>query len=103
MSLSTSTTGVQMRRARPRVVTSHLLRGKSIEVAAHAFDRLGNFLRRPLRRALEEHVLQKMKDAVLPPRLVPPAHAEPETDGNALDVRHVCHGELRSVDRVVPG
>jgi hypothetical protein len=33
----------------------------------------------------------------LAPRFLPTAHAEPEPNGNAFDMRHVRHGELGSL------
>ncbi len=83
-----------MRRTGAGVVTGHLLRGEGVEITAHALDRLGDLLRGAARGALEEHVLKKMEDAVLALRLVPAADAEPKADRNALDVRHLRHGEL---------
>ncbi len=87
----------QVRGAGPCVVTRHLFRGEGVEITADALDRLGNFPRVALGRALEEHVLEKMKHAVLPPRLLPATDREPETDGDAFDVRHVRDGELRTI------
>ena len=83
--------------ARACVVAGHFLRGEGVEVTADALDLFGNFARGPLCRALEEHVLEEMEDAVLPARFLPTADAEPETDGNAFDMRHVRNGELGSV------
>ncbi len=55
----------EVSRAGPRVVAGHLLRSEGVEVTAHTFNGLGDFTGVPLRRALEEHVLKKMKDTVL--------------------------------------
>ncbi len=89
--------GGQVRGAGPRVVTRHLLRREGVEITAHAFNGFGNLAGRPLGRSLEEHVFEEMEDAVLALRFLPPADAKPEADGDALDMRHVRHGELRSL------
>jgi hypothetical protein len=89
--------GAEVRGAGARVVAGHLFRRKGVEVTANAFDLLGNLAGGALRRALEEHVLEEMEDAVLPARLLAAADTEPETDGDALDMRHVRDGELGSV------
>ena len=83
--------------AGPRIITGHFFRRESVEVTTNTFNGFGNLARRPLRRSLEEHVFQKVEDAILASRFLTPADAEPETNGDAFDVRHVRHGELGSL------
>ena len=47
------------------VVAGVFLRGERVELAADRVDRLRDVLRRPRRRALEEHVLDEVRDAAL--------------------------------------
>ena len=52
------------------VVAGVLLGGERVHLPADRIDRLSDILGTPRRRALEEHVLHKMRDAALRLRLV---------------------------------
>ena len=52
------------------VVAGVFLGGKRVELTADRIDRLGNDLRRSARRALEQHVLDEVRDSRLGVRLV---------------------------------
>ena len=49
------------------VVAGVFLGGEGVHLAADRIDRLGDVLGRPRRRALEEHVLHKVRDAASAP------------------------------------
>jgi len=70
------------------VVARIFLRGEGVELAADRVDRLRDLLRRPRRRALEEHVFDEVRDAAFLVRLVPRAARQPQSDRHRSDVRH---------------
>ena len=86
-----------------RVIGRALDAGRRIEIAADRFDLFGDLARGALLRALEGHVLEEMRDAVLVWAFVPAARADPNAERSALQVRHrVCdHGETRGQTRDV--
>jgi len=61
---------------------------RGIEVAADRLDLLGDLPRGAARRALERHVLEEMRNAVLVLALVAAARADPDAERGALQVRH---------------
>ena len=70
------------------VVAGVFLGRERVELPANRVDLLGDLLRGPIRRALEEHVLDEMRDAALGVALVPrPAH-QPHADRHRPHVRH---------------
>ena len=72
------------------------LAGEGVEIAADAFDRLGNFPGGTPSRALEEQVLDEMADAVSSP-----AHSArprpPTAQAHAGHVRHLRRGDRQPV------
>ena len=65
-----------------------LLGGEGVEVAANRVRGAGDLLGAAVLRALEEHVLDKMRDAVFLGPLLTRARAQPDADGNGTDRRH---------------
>ena len=70
------------------VETDHLLGGVGIHHAANGVHRARNFLGRAPLGALENHVLDKMRDAVVRGGLAARAAAVPDAYGDRADVRH---------------
>ncbi len=68
-----------------------VVRGESIARSAQTFDERVDRARGPRRRALEEHVLEVVRESELVGRLVAPAHAHPE-----LERHHVAGAVLLS-------
>ena len=64
------------------------LAGEGIQVAAHAVDLAGDLLGGAGGGALEDHVLDKVGDAVALGRLIPRSTGNPDTHGKAVHVRH---------------
>ena len=71
-----------------RVVGGGLDRGRGVEVAADRLDLLGDLARGAPRRALERHVLEQMRDAVLVRPLVAAAGADPDAERGGFQMRH---------------
>ena len=71
-----------------REVARRLVAGRRIEIAADGLDLLGDLARVAALGALERHVLQKMRDAVLGGLLVARAGADPDADRCRLQLRH---------------
>src|SRR5690606_4037363 len=63
-------------------------RGRGVEIAANRLDCLGNLARGAALGALEGHVLEKVRNAVLVRRLVTAAGANPNAERGGLQVRH---------------
>ena len=59
-----------------------LLGGGGVQLAAEAVEDLGDLHRRVARRALEQEVLDQVRDALLPAHLVARAGADPDADGD---------------------
>jgi hypothetical protein len=78
-----------------RIIGRHLMRGMRIEMAADGLDLLGDGAGRTALRALEGHVLEKMRDAMLMGALVAGACVHPDADRGRFEMRHVIghHGE----------
>ena len=70
------------------VVARVFLRGERVHLAADRIDRLRDVLGAPGRRALEEHVLDEVRDAALLLRLVARAAREPDADADGPHMRH---------------
>ena len=79
------------------VVAGVVLRGESFQVSAQRLHLAGNLPRRAPRRALEQKMLQEMRRAVDPRRLVPAAHRCPEADRHTGHVRHFGGGDANAV------
>ncbi len=69
-------------------VSGRLQPGGRIEIAADGFDLLGDIPRRARQRALERHVLQKVREAVLRGQFVAGASIHPNSKRGGLKVRH---------------
>ncbi len=63
-----------------------LARRGGVELAAHLVEDLCDLLRRVRARALEQQVLDEVRDACLRVGLVTGARADPEADGHGADV-----------------
>ena len=83
-----------------RVDDRRLARRRGVELAAELVEELGDLLRRVARRALEEHVLDEVRDAGLRLGLVAGAGSDPEAErdrahaGHALADDAFAAGEL---------
>ena len=62
--------------------------GRGIEIAADRFDLLGDLPRGAPPRALERHVFEEMRDAVLVVPLVAAAGIDPDAERGRLEMRH---------------
>ncbi len=77
--------------------TGTLLGGKSVEVASDGIHGPGNFFRGTAPGPLEEHVLNKMSDAILFPCLASRSAAKPDPQGHGPDVRERLRDNRQSV------
>jgi len=73
----------------PGVVGGGLDAGRGVEVAADRLDLLGDLAGGAPRRALERHVLEQMRDAVLVTMLVAAARSDPHPERGGLQMRHL--------------
>ena len=80
-----------------RVIAGALLAGGGVEIAAHPFDLFGDGERRALFRALERHVFEKMRDAVLARRLIDRAGAHRDAEGHGCKARHRIDNDAHAV------
>ena len=86
-----------------RVDDGRLARGRGVQLAAELVEDLRDLLRRVPRRALEEHVLDEVRDARARIRLVARAGADPEAERDRADTRNALRddalaaGELREL------
>src|SRR5690606_28952377 len=71
----------------PRVEGRRLDAGRGVDLAADVFDFRGDIPRGARAGALEGHVLQQVRDAVLVVALVARARLDPHSEGNAFDMR----------------
>src|SRR5206468_8097981 len=91
------------------VVARVLLGGEGVELPADGVDRLCNILGRAARGALEQHVLDEMRDAPALGRFVAGAPGEPYADADRSDLRHLLGEKAKSVienvsnDRYIQG
>ena len=79
------------------VVARVFLGGEGVELAADRVDRLRDVFRRPRCRALEEHVLDEMRDAAALRRLVPRSPGQPHADADRTHLRHPLRQETNAV------
>ena len=70
-----------------RVDDRRLARGGGVQLAAELVEDLGDLLRRVAGRALEEHVLDEVRDARARIRLVTRARTDPEAERDRADPR----------------
>jgi hypothetical protein len=75
------------------VVGGGLKARRGVDVAAHRLDLLGDLARATALGALERHVLQEMRDAVLVGLLVAAAGADPHAKRRGLQMRHAVGGD----------
>ena len=79
------------------VVAGVFLRGERVELAADRIDRLRDVLGRPRRRALEQHVLDKMGDAAALGRFMPRPARQPDADADRAHLRHLLGEKTEAV------
>ena len=72
----------------PRIIGGGFGRGAGVEIAADRLDFLDDLARGAPGRALEGHVFQKMRDAVLVRLLVTAADAGPDAERRGFQMRH---------------
>jgi hypothetical protein len=70
------------------VETGVFLGGEGVDLSADRVDGQGDFLGAPIGRALEQKMLNEMRDTVLGRRFVPRAFFEPNSHRNRAEVRH---------------
>ena len=79
------------------VVTDHLLGGERVEAAADGIHRARDVFGRAVLGALEEHVLDEMRDAVLGGSFAARAGLDPDTERHTAHVRHLLTDDTHSV------
>ena len=79
------------------VVTSHFLAREGVQITSDALHVLRNPPGRTPLRALEQHVLDEMTDAVRLSRFVTSAHSDPQAEAHAGHVRHFRRGDGEAV------
>ena len=72
----------------PRIIGGGFGRGAGVEIAADRLDFLDDFARRAPRGALERHMFQQMRDAVLVGLFVAAADAGPDAERRGFQMRH---------------
>src|SRR5688572_28972300 len=70
------------------VIADELLGGISVEISASGIDLFRNLLGGPVCGALEQHVLNEMRDAVFRHLFTAGACADPESDARGANMRH---------------
>ena len=83
------------------VVARVFLGGEGVHLPADGVDRLRDVLGAPRRGALEEHVLDEMRDTALLDRLVARAAREPDTNAHRTDMGHPLREETETVGKHV--
>ena len=73
------------------------LGGEGVHVAADGVDLAGNFLRAAVLRALEDHVLDEVRDAVPLQVFVAGAGLDPDSDRGGANVLHLFGDEDQPV------
>ena len=71
-----------------RIIGGVLGAGRGIEIAADRLDFLGDLPRAAPPRALERHVFEEMRDAVLVAAFVAAAGIDPDAERSRLEMRH---------------
>jgi hypothetical protein len=89
MSDSTSTASGTSARSTRAKVRRRLDAGRGIEVAANRLHLLGDLPGGAPLRALERHVFEQMRDAMLVRPLVAAAGADPDAERGGFQVRHL--------------
>ena len=79
------------------VVAGVFFRGERVELAANRIDRLGDIFRRPRGGALEQHVLDEMRDAALVGAFVPRAARQPDADADRAHLSHALGENTKPV------
>ena len=79
------------------VVTHHLLGGEGVEAAADGIHRAGDVLGRAIPGAFEDHVLDKVGNAVLVGRLAAGAGADPNAQRYGTHVSHALGDDADAV------
>ncbi len=88
MSDSTSSASGTSASQHARIIGRGLDRGRGIEVAADRLDFLGDLARGAALGALERHVFEQMRNAVLVAVLVAAAGADPDAERGGFQMRH---------------
>ena len=70
------------------VEAHQFFRRKSVQIAAQCVHAARDVLGRPAGRTLEQHVLDEVRDAVVPRRFAPRAGTDPDAHRHAAHVRH---------------
>ena len=83
------------------IIGCHLAAGIGVDIAAHILDLFGDPQGRAPAGALEGHVFQKMRDAVLGGRFVPPARFDPKADAGGLQTGHCLGHDAKAVGKGV--
>ncbi len=82
-----------------QVIAGVFLRREGVDLSADRIDLLGDLLGVARRRALEEHVLDEVRDAGGFRGLVTRTARQPDADGDRADVRHPLGGETDTVGK----
>ena len=80
-----------------RRVVRELDRGRGVDLAADVLDVLGDPARGAAARALEGHVLDEVREAVLGLALVARPRPDPDAERRRLDVRHALGHDRQAV------
>src|SRR5216110_2429305 len=78
-----------------------LLTREGVEISPDTFDRLGNLMRGAAGRALEEHMLDKMRRAVKRCGFEAPADSNPKAHADAGHVRHRRCGDGQAIGKTM--
>ena len=79
------------------VVAHQLLRREGVQASADGIDGAGDIFSGPAGGALEEHVLDEMRDAVLFMGFAAGAGADPDADGDRTHVGHHLGNDFDTV------
>ena len=83
-----------------RVEAGHFLGRKRVEHPAHRVHRLRDFFRRAPLGALEDHVLDEVRDAVALRRFAARSRAQPDAHRNRTHVRHFFRDDHEAVRKL---
>ena len=79
------------------VVAGVFLGGERVELPADRVDRLGDVFGRPRARALEEHVLDEVRDAAALRGFVARPARQPDADADRSNLRHPLGQNAKTV------
>ena len=79
------------------VIAGVFLRGERVELAADGVDRLGDVFGGARAGALEQHVLDEMRDAAALGRFVARSAGQPDADADRTDLRHPLGENAKAV------